>query len=213
MPRTPTALAVCAVMGLQACANYTFGIPDRVAGSQLDEGGFGNPTLNNRLVMSGERSYVVQLNNRFVAEVDPTVTFAFDSAHLDAAARATLNRQAAWILQFPEVRFSVYGHTDLVGPPAYNERLGRRRAQAVVAYLVSRGVDRHRLEALVSFGETQPLIATQDRERANRRTVTEVAGFVSSHPTILDGRYAEVIYRSYLDSAGAEGGAATGGDG
>jgi hypothetical protein len=60
------------------------------------------------------------------------------------------------------------------------------------------------LEALVSHGETQPLIVTEGRERRNRRTVTEVSGFMQRHPTVLDGKYAEIIYREYVQSATAE---------
>ena len=129
------------------------------------------------------------------------MNFAFDSANLDAGARDTLREQARWIKQFPEVRFRVYGHTDRVGNEAYNKSLGMRRANAVVNFLVSQGISRNRLEAVVSFGETQPLIVTEGRERRNRRTVTEVSGFVAGHPTVLEGRYAEVIYREYINSA------------
>jgi hypothetical protein len=99
------------------------------------------------------------------------------------------------------VRFRVYGHTDAVGSDSFNKSLGMRRAQAVVAFLTSQGVSRSRLEAVASFGETQPLIVTQGRERRNRRTVTEVSGFVQSHPIIMDGKYAEVVYREYINSA------------
>ena len=42
---------------------------------------------------------------------------------------------------------------------------------------------------------------TQGRERRNRRTITEVSGFVENHPTVLNGRYAEVIFREYVTSA------------
>ena len=42
----------------------------------------------------------------------------------------------------------------------------------------------------MSFGETRPVIATDGPEEANRRTVTEVSGFVKRHPNILDGKYA-----------------------
>jgi len=122
-----------------------------------------------------------------------------------AEARAVLRQQAAFIRHFPEVRFSVYGHTDLVGSRAYNHRLGLRRARAAVDYLVSLGVERSRLEALVSLGETQPIVATESEERRNRRTVTEVTGFVRNNPLVLDGRYAQIVYRSY---AGSSGGAA-----
>lgn len=171
------------------------------AGQELDRGNFGNATLNNQLVQQGELDYAVSLGRRFNAEVPSTVNFDFNSAVLDANARATLDRQAEWIRQFPEVRFRIYGHTDKVGSNAYNQRLGKRRANAVVRYLVSRGIQRNRLEALASFGETRPVVDTQARERRNRRTVTEVSGFVRRHPTILDGKYAQVVYREYVESA------------
>ena len=73
-------------------------------------------------------------------------------------------------------------------------------ADAVVNFLIGQGISRARLEAVVSFGETQPLIVTQGRERRNRRTVTEVSGFVAGHPMLLDGNYAAVVYREYLVS-------------
>ncbi len=135
-----------------------------------------------------------------------TINFAFNSADLDPEARAILQQQAAFIRTFPEVRFSVYGHTDLVGSNAYNHRLGLRRARAAVNYLVSLGIERSRLEALVSLGETQPIVATEAEERRNRRTVTEVSGFVQNHPLVLDGRYAQIVYRGYAGGGGGEGG-------
>ncbi|WP_442954447.1 OmpA family protein [Pararhodobacter sp.] len=170
-------------------------------GAQLDEGGFGNPTAHNTLVQTGQMPFVINLAERFAAEVTTTVNFAFDSATLDAGAQAVLRRQATWIRQFPEVTFRVFGHTDLVGSAAYNHQLGLRRARAVVDYLVHSGISRNRLEALVSYGDTQPLIFTQARERQNRRTVTEVSGFMQRHPTVLNGQYARIIHREYVESA------------
>lgn len=191
-------------LALAGCGQTWGPVPNsflREAGAQADTGEFGNATMNNTMIMTGERDYVVSLANRFAKEVPSTITFAFDSAQLDANARAVLDRQADWIRQFPEVRFRVYGHTDAVGSEAYNRRLGQRRANAVVSYLAARGISRARLEAVVSYGETQPLILTQDRERRNRRTVTEVSGFLKRHPTVLDGKYAQVVYREYVTSA------------
>jgi len=173
------------------------------AGAVLDNGTFGNATMNNTLVQSGESTYTINLARRFSTEVQSTITFEFNSATLDAEARAVLNQQATWIRQFPEVRFKVYGHTDRVGSSRYNQALGLQRAQAVVAYLASQGVSRSRLEAVVSLGETQPLIVTDGRERRNRRTVTEVSGFVAGHPSVLNGKYAEIIFRDYVASAAA----------
>lgn len=183
---------------LAACSRA---ILNTEVGADMDEGGFGNPTAHNVLVMTGQMPFAVNLAQRFAREVPSTVNFAFDSAHLDAEAQAILRRQAQWIRQFPEVTFRVFGHTDLVGSDAYNNRLGLHRARAVVAFLVRNGVGRNRLDAVVSNGETQPLIPTQDRERQNRRTETQVSGFLQSHPLILNGEYARVVHREYVASA------------
>ncbi|WP_127109447.1 OmpA family protein [Pararhodobacter zhoushanensis] len=170
-------------------------------GSNVDEGAFGNPTAHNLLIMTGQLDYAVDLAERFEREVPSTVNFAFDSARLDGEAQVILRRQAAWIRQFPEVRFRVFGNTDLVGSEAYNRGLGLRRARAVVAFLIRNGVSRSRVEAVVSNGETQPLIPTQNRERQNRRAVTQVSGFVQDHPLILNGEYALIVHREYVQSA------------
>lgn len=173
----------------------------REAGYEIDQGTFGNAALNNTQVMSGELTYAQILGRRFAAEVPSQVNFAFNSSQLDASAQRILLQQADWIKQFPEARFRVYGHTDAVGSDGYNKSLGLRRAQAVVSFFAQQGISRSRLEAVVSFGKTQPLVATQTRDRRNRRTVTEVAGFMDRRPSQLDGKYAEIVYREYVESA------------
>ncbi|WP_170358185.1 OmpA family protein [Ruegeria arenilitoris] len=173
----------------------------REAGYEVDQGAFGNATLNNIQVMNGELTYGQILAQRFAAEVPTQINFAFDSAQLDSAARQILLYQANWIKQFPEARFRVYGHTDAVGSQSYNNSLGLRRAQAVVNFFAQQGISRSRLEAVVSYGKTQPLVATPNRDRRNRRTVTEVSGLVDRHPNILDGKYADFVYREYIESA------------
>jgi len=170
------------------------------AGAQIQSSDFGNATMNNHLIQTGQVNYTVNLQNRFAAEVQDTITFEFNSATLTPQGRQVLTQQASWIRQFPEVRFKVFGHTDLVGSNAYNRRLGMRRARAAVNYLISQGIERDRLEAVVTFGETRPLVQTQNPEMRNRRTVTEVSGFVQRHPTVMDGKYAAIIYRDYIAS-------------
>ena len=181
-----------ACLALAAC--------DTEAGSSMNTGDFGNSTQNNAAVQSGDQSYTIALGQCFAQEVPNTVNFAFNSAQLDGAAEAILRQQATWIRQFPEVRFRVYGHTDLVGGSSFNQALGKRRAEAVVAYLSTQGISRSRLEALVSFGKTRPLVQTTAPELLNRRTVTEVSGFVQNHPTVLNGKYAAVVWREYVAS-------------
>ncbi|MBM1815172.1 OmpA family protein [Pseudosulfitobacter pseudonitzschiae] len=199
--QTVSALALVAALAACTSTDPVYTQFYREAGSTVNDGSFGAATNNNIQVMNGERQYTIDLANRFATEITSTVTFAFNSAQLDGTAQAILRQQADWIRQFPEIRFRVYGHTDAVGSAAYNRRLGLARANSVVHYLTSLGISRSRLEAVASFGETQPLIVTQGRERRNRRTVTEVSGFVAGHPQVLDGKYAEVIYREYIASA------------
>ena len=191
-------MASVAAMALTGCTDTDF---FREVGSEVDEGGFGNATMNNTMLMTGQIEATAALGHRFASEVPTTINFAFNSSQLTDAARATLREQAKWIRQFPEVRFRVYGHTDLVGSEAYNKALGLRRANAAVAFLVGQGIGSARLEAVVSFGKTRPVIQTPGPEERNRRTVTEVVGFVQDNPMVLNGKYAEIIMREYVMSA------------
>jgi peptidoglycan-associated lipoprotein len=168
----------------------------RPLGSHLDEGNFGNPTMTNIMLHNGELTYAEVLGDRFAEQVPTTINFAFNSAVLDEQARAILREQAAFIRHFPEVRFTVYGHTDLVGSRAYNHRLGLRRARAAMNYIISQGVDRPACRRWCRAA-SDPVVATEMEERRNRRTVTEVTGFVQNHPLVLDGEYARIVYRAY----------------
>ncbi|MGJ8605065.1 MAG: OmpA family protein [Marivita sp.] len=199
--RIPAALTGLALLAACATSDPVYSAFNREAGALVDPGNFGVATMNNVQIMNGEKRYTYDLSQRFASEVMTTVNFAFNSAVLDTGAKDTLREQANWIRQFPEIHFRVYGHTDAVGSEGYNKRLGLNRAHAVVNFLASQGISKDRLEAVVSFGETQPLIVTEGRERRNRRTVTEVSGFVGSHPSVLEGKYAEIIYREYVNSA------------
>lgn len=198
MTRFPT-LAGLALLAC-ACQPAPPSTIDRIAGEPPFE--FGLAVRNNEIVNRGG-SPLVALQVRFANEVPAVVTFPFDSAALDPVARLALDRQAGWMRQFPEMRFRVFGHADTVGPSPYNEALGRRRAEAVVAHLASRGVSRSRLEALVSFGERLPAVPGAGAERLNRRVVTQVTDFVARHPTVLQGDYAAVLGRGYVEGAAA----------
>ena len=190
-------------LGAAALAGCDSPALDRTAGTEVNEGRFGAPSAHNLALMRGQIDFAAAMQQRFAAEVPGTVNFDFDSAVLDAEAQAIVARQAHWIRQFPEVRFTVTGHTDLVGSERYNHALGLRRARAVVAVLAANGVGRDRMQALVSRGRREPVVATQAPERQNRRAVTRVAGFLRRHPTVMDGQYAQILYREYVESATA----------
>ncbi len=162
---------------------------------------FGAAVSNNTAVHTGiyTSEMLANLTRKFASEAPATINFEFNSTRLDEQARSALRRQAQWVKKHPQIVFTVYGHTDKVGGEVYNKRLGQRRAQAAVNYMISLGVNRSKLRGVASFGETQPVVLTEGPSRENRRTVTEVTGF-GSHKKEgkLDGEYALKIYDKYI---------------
>lgn len=155
--------------------------------------------INAQIAYGDPSARIRALNEAFRAAAQDTVTFDFDKFSLDSSARAALNQQVAWLKDHPHVRMTVVGHADKVSTDAYNNRLGLRRARTVVAYLVSKGITRGRLDAVESRGETEPVVDTEERERRNRRAVTSVAGFGRHYVGDgMDGRKAAALYRNYI---------------
>ena len=101
------------------------------------------------------------------------VLFATDAYDLDSEARSTLDRQAAWLAQYPQVRITVEGHCDERGTREYNLALGDRRANSAKNYLASRGVSADRITT-ISYGKERPAVDGTDEAAwaQNRRAVT-----------------------------------------
>lgn len=97
------------------------------------------------------------------------IHFAFDSALLTHEAKSVLNSRISAINTNPSA-VSVEGYTDSTGSDEYNLGLSQRRAQSVVNYLVSQGVDSSKLQA-VGYGESSPISsnATREGRTQNRR--------------------------------------------
>jgi len=75
----------------------------------------------------------------------------------------------------PKYIWEIGGYTDGIGSVSYNKRLSKQRAQSVVDYLVSKGIDRNRLK-IVGYGKENP-IATNDTNEGramNRRVEIKV---------------------------------------
>ena len=101
------------------------------------------------------------------------VNFALNSAELTPQSKQILdeNRQVARLKEEPDMKVEVAGHTDSTGSDAYNQKLSERRAQAVVDYLISKGVDPNRLKA-VGYGESKPIASNEtEAGRAKNRRV------------------------------------------
>lgn len=70
----------------------------------------------------------------------------------------------------PGIKLQVEGHTDDTGAESYNQSLSQQRAEAVVDYLVTNGIDRSRLTS-IGYGEASPVAAndTPQGRASNRR--------------------------------------------
>jgi OOP family OmpA-OmpF porin len=103
--------------------------------------------------------------------------FAFDNSTLTTDGQAALDQLIERLKDMNTEVVVTAGHTDSVGSAAYNDKLSMRRADAVKAYLVSKGQDTARVFT-ESKGESQPVSDNRtDAGRAqNRRVTVEVVG-------------------------------------
>jgi peptidoglycan-associated lipoprotein len=126
-------------------------------------------------VAPGSRDVRPGSQEDLVVNVGDRVFFDFDKFDLKPPARATLDKQAAWLKRFPQVRLSIEGHCDERGTREYNLALGERRANAVKNYLVNQGIPASRL-ATISYGKERPQVAGANESAwsQNRRGVSIV---------------------------------------
>src|SRR5688572_28982105 len=98
------------------------------------------------------------------------IFFDFDKSILKAESEPELERIVTMLNEKSAMEIEIAGHTDNVGPDAYNQALSERRAKTVVAYLIRRGIDKKRL-AVQFFGETKPIDTneTEEGREKNRR--------------------------------------------
>lgn len=94
--------------------------------------------------------------DRALAEIRQPIYFAFDRSELEGPSRATLQRKADVLREWPGARVVVEGHADERGTVEYNLALGERRAQVARSYLIDLGIDGDRLTT-VSYGEERPV--------------------------------------------------------
>ena len=83
------------------------------------------------------------------------IFYEFNRAKLTASSTAALNELVAMLEQNPNITIELGAHCDNRGEDDYNQRLSQARAEAVVSYLVSKGIEKERLTA-VGYGESEP---------------------------------------------------------
>jgi len=117
----------------------------------------------------------------FTSSIGDRVFFETDSTELTSAGQATLDKQAAWLNQYPRYTFTIEGHADERGTREYNFALGARRAESTKTYLIAKGVAPARMKT-ISFGKERPVAVCNDIScwSQNRRAVTVLAGAAGS---------------------------------
>ena len=107
-----------------------------------------------------------------IVNVGDRVFFEFDSSELTVDAQATLDAQAAWLVQYPDTNITIEGHADEDGSEKYNLGLSMRRAQAVADFLINAGISPNRIE-IQALGKSVPAIreSDEDAKARNRRVV------------------------------------------
>jgi OmpA-OmpF porin, OOP family len=136
--------------------DYKDECPNTPRGEQVDEKGCSTQkdtvTVKETVTLSGDTN------------------FEFNKATLLSSAYSELNQLADAMKANPKTRWRVEGHTDAVGSESYNTELSRKRAEAVVNYLTSKGIERNRMD-IVPLGKSNPIATndTQEGRAMNRR--------------------------------------------
>jgi outer membrane protein OmpA-like peptidoglycan-associated protein len=123
-----------------------------------------------RAQLDGTGVSVTRIGDNITLNMPGNITFATNSADLNASFFEVLNSVALVVNEFNQTVIEVAGHTDNTGADAYNQQLSERRASAVGAYLGTRSVRQDRI-ITVGMGEGRP-VATNDTEQGrtqNRR--------------------------------------------
>jgi len=165
----------------QSSGSYTFEVKN-VASTEymlsVEKGGyvFSNSKMDIEAVAGVEpkkmtRNISLQKVQAGVSRVLHNIYFKFDKAEFTTASYTELNKLEKLLAGNANAQVEIAGHTDAIGNAAYNKDLSQRRANAVVNYLVNKGIDMRRLTA-VGYGEEKPLASNDDESEGrelNRR--------------------------------------------
>ena len=121
-----------------------------------------NPSLSESL--TANKTYVFQ-----------HVSFASGKWELLPGSEKELDNLAVFLRNSPDVRIEIGGHTDSVGSAGANLLLSQKRAEALVAYLVKKGIGKSRMR-WTGHGESQPIApnGTPEGRAKNRRVEVEI---------------------------------------
>ncbi len=115
-----------------------------------------------------------------IASMKSNILFGVGSSALQSASLNSINQMSDVLKQYPENRVVVLGHTDNQGSSSSNQQLSERRAQAVRAQMLVRGVPSTSVEA-VGQGEASPVASNDNEEGRTQNRRVELR--ISADPT------------------------------
>jgi peptidoglycan-associated lipoprotein len=155
--------ALAALSLLAACSS-----PDQTGSSSSAGANGSNGSRSAGAVIPGSQADLA-------TNVGDRVFFDFNKTELKPEGKATLDRQAAWLAQYPRNTVLIAGNCDERGTEEYNIAIGQRRAIAAGGYLAAKGVATARI-ATISYGKERPTALGSDEASwaQNRNAVTSL---------------------------------------
>lgn len=120
--------------------------------------------------LQGTGVSVTRNGDNIILNMPGNITFATNSADINASFYPVLNSVALVLKEFDKTVVDVAGHADSTGSDQLNLELSQRRAASVTSYLSNQGINAQRLIA-VGYGESRPIASndTQEGRAQNRR--------------------------------------------
>lgn len=142
------------------------------------------PTTQSIKVGKSDMAKGITLTPVDVVEITETevilnpIYFDFDKSNIRPSAAAELDRLVRVMNTYPTMVISAESHTDIRGSTIYNEQLSQRRADSMIAYVISKGIPASRISS-IGKGENEPAIicdqgCTEDEHQLNRRSVFRI---------------------------------------
>jgi len=127
-------------------------------------------TFNNYQDQDGCPDEIPEAVKKFTGVIQG-INFKTNSAEILKGSHGVLDKAVQVLIDYPDVRLEIGGHTDNVGKAQYNLDLSQRRAESVRTYMVGKGIAADRLTA-VGYGMDKPITSnkTAKDKAKNRRT-------------------------------------------
>jgi len=162
-----------------AAADQHAGLADQHAGDAMNQAKQASTMADaNSRDLNKLRDVVANIDD-YKMQTSASVPFAFDKFVLTASAKEDLDKLAGGLGSDKRFVISVEGYTDATGDRSYNEALSRKRADAVVTYLVAKhDVPIYRIH-MIGLGEEKPVDEGKDRAARAKNRRVEVKVFTA----------------------------------